>query len=67
MDVCTKPLWALQSPYGEGFCKAPYTEGAFTHIHTHISVFFPTDMGVLHKAHVEKGFSKALRGFAKAL
>ena len=36
-----------------------------TYMHVYISVFFPTDIWVLHKAPVEMGLCKALRSFMK--
>ena len=57
-----KPLCrrVLESPLG--LHKACIEKELCTHMHTHISVFFPTDTGVFHKALMEMVLCKAPRG-----
>ena len=54
--LCTAPI-------ERGFPKAPIESELCMDIHTHTSVFFPTDMGMLHY----EGFAKFIyrRGFTK--
>ena len=60
MYVCV-----YESPI-KGASHNPYREGT-SNTHMPISVFFPTDIGVLHKAPIEIELSKVSRGFTKPL
>ena len=71
----TNMVAASQSPYLEGahklfrefFKSLKGFMHAYICTHMNISVIFPTDMGVLHKAPIKMGLCKAPTGFMKPI